>query len=231
MAAQGSGGEFVPPQTLAEAVVNRLREEILQGKLAPGAPIRDAELAGRLGVSITPVRESVAVLIAEGLVETLPNKRRCVAVLTQKRAQDLMDVLGVVVSAGLERVAVPPAERREFATACRDFAAAVGTLDVLEAESGFRHFLGRLDAAVGNEELSRASEVVVRRALGMIRLYPSEHLLPLWVEAFADIADLVEEDSAAAAARCRRFFAELVAAMSADPEGSSLVEPEHGTLN
>lgn len=216
---------FVPPPTRGEAVVRRLREEILHGVLPPGAPIRDAELAARLGVSITPIRESVAVLISEGLVEALPNKRRCVVVLTQKRAQELMDVLGVVLSAGLERIDGPPAKRRSLAKACRDFAAAAGTSDPTKSEQPFRRFVEQLYALAGNDELSRASEAVIRRALGMIRLYPSDHLMPLWVEAFNDIAELVVEEPAAAASRARSFFAALVTAMAADRESTAVVRP------
>lgn len=220
------GGEgFVPPPTRGEAVVRRLREEILHGTLPPGAPIRDAELAERLGVSITPIRESVAVLIAEGLVEALPNKRRCVVVLTQKRAQELMDVLGVMISAGLERVNVLQVKRRSLAKACRAFTTAAGTGDTNQIELSFRRFLEELYELAGNDELSRASEAVVRRALGMIRLYPSDHLLPLWVEAFNDIAGLILEDSAAAASRARTFFTQLVTAMAADRESTDVVRP------
>lgn len=216
--------DFVPPPTRGEAVVSRLREEILQGILPPGAPIRDAELAQRLGVSITPIRESVAILISEGLVEALPNKRRCVVVLTQKRAQELMDVLGVVVAAGLERVDGPPARRGSLVNACRDFATAAGTRDIVKPEP-FLSFAEQLYELVGNDELSRASEAVIRRALGMIRLYPSEHLLPMWLEAFNDIAELIVEDSAGAAARARSFFAELVTTMAADRESTDVVRP------
>ena len=63
-------------------VVNRLREEILSGRLLPGEPIRDAVLADHFGISITPVREAVTQLISKGLVTSLPNKRRQVTVLT-----------------------------------------------------------------------------------------------------------------------------------------------------
>lgn len=52
----------------AEYVVAVLREEILTGKLNGGAPVREHDLAQRLGVSRTPVREAVGRLVAEGLL-------------------------------------------------------------------------------------------------------------------------------------------------------------------
>ena len=49
-------------------VFDRLRQEILSGEIAPGTQLRQVEIAGRLGVSTTPVREAFATLAQEGLV-------------------------------------------------------------------------------------------------------------------------------------------------------------------
>jgi DNA-binding GntR family transcriptional regulator len=51
----------------------KLREWILNGELAPGVKLRDKELAERLGVSRTPIREAILRLEDEGLVQTKPN--------------------------------------------------------------------------------------------------------------------------------------------------------------
>lgn len=52
----------------AEQVAAVLREEILAGRLQGGSPVREHEVAERLGVSRTPVREAVSRLVAEGLL-------------------------------------------------------------------------------------------------------------------------------------------------------------------
>jgi DNA-binding GntR family transcriptional regulator len=52
----------------AEQVATALREEILGGALPGGAPVREQDVAERLGVSRTPVREAVSRLVAEGLL-------------------------------------------------------------------------------------------------------------------------------------------------------------------
>ena len=64
------------PLTRSEAIVRHLREEIVSGRLAPGTVVKDAELAESLGVSITPVREAIAQLAAEGLIDLSPNRTR-----------------------------------------------------------------------------------------------------------------------------------------------------------
>lgn len=64
---------FTRRQTRSEAVAAQLRYEIQRGILAPGARLRQREVATRLGVSTTPVREAFQLLQAEGLVRTDPD--------------------------------------------------------------------------------------------------------------------------------------------------------------
>src|SRR3954464_13749243 len=93
---------YVVPPTRTAAVVRQLRNEIVTGELPPGTLIKDAELAGRLGVSITPVREAIAQLSVEGLIDIAPNRTRHVTKVTQKNALELVDVMGVLACAGFE---------------------------------------------------------------------------------------------------------------------------------
>lgn len=61
-------------QSLGDRVVHQLLDHLLSGQLAPGSRLREVELAARLGVSRTPVREALARLARDGLVELLPNR-------------------------------------------------------------------------------------------------------------------------------------------------------------
>lgn len=54
-------------RTAADRAFDALRTEIVEGELAPGAPLTEVEQAQRLGVSRTPVREAFARLTAAGL--------------------------------------------------------------------------------------------------------------------------------------------------------------------
>lgn len=54
-------------RTAADRAFETLRSDIVEGELAPGAPLTEVEQASRLGVSRTPVREAFARLIAAGL--------------------------------------------------------------------------------------------------------------------------------------------------------------------
>jgi DNA-binding GntR family transcriptional regulator len=83
-----------------------LRDAIVSGELAPGSVIRDVELAERVGLSRTPVREALARLADDGLVESKPHSWTRVTPLVDR---DVLDAL-IVVRAMHElavRLAVP----------------------------------------------------------------------------------------------------------------------------
>ena len=65
--------------TSAGRTLDTLREDILRGTLPAGSRLGEVELAERLGVSRTPVREALSRLAAEGLVELAPNRGARVA--------------------------------------------------------------------------------------------------------------------------------------------------------
>ncbi len=64
---------MIRPLTLAEQVYQHLLRMILARELAPGSPLQEAELAARLGVSRTPIREALGRLTEYGVVDARPN--------------------------------------------------------------------------------------------------------------------------------------------------------------
>ena len=90
----------IPRQTLHQHVVSRLRQLIVEGRIAPGAKLNERELCAQLQISRTPLREALKMLAAEGLVELLPNRG---AVAAEMSMQDVADAFEVI--AGLEGLA------------------------------------------------------------------------------------------------------------------------------
>lgn len=86
-------------QSLHDVVVDRLRDLIVEGVLAPGQRLNERLLSEQLGVSRTPLREGFKVLAAEGLVDILPNRGATVTPLTSADLKEVVDVL-----CGLEAV-------------------------------------------------------------------------------------------------------------------------------
>ncbi|MGU9979815.1 GntR family transcriptional regulator [Phreatobacter sp. HK31-P] len=70
----GNDHDALAFQTSADHAATSIRELILEGSLAPGAPLRQDELARQLGVSRTPLRTALAALSRDGLVEYSANR-------------------------------------------------------------------------------------------------------------------------------------------------------------
>ncbi len=75
-----------------QTVAAKIRREILDGQLAPGARIRQEELAARLGSSRIPVREALRVLESEGLVMLVPNSGAWIARLDLKECVEIYKI-------------------------------------------------------------------------------------------------------------------------------------------
>ncbi|HSI79153.1 MAG TPA: GntR family transcriptional regulator [Solirubrobacterales bacterium] len=80
------------PGPLWEVIVRRLRDRILNGELAPGAKLVEADLAADFGTSRGPVREAIRELAREGLVAELARRGTFVSTLT---GHDLSEVYAV----------------------------------------------------------------------------------------------------------------------------------------
>ena len=78
---------------LHEEAADRLRDLIVQGRLAAGARLNERLLTAQLGLSRTPLREAFKVLATEGLVELLPNRG---AVVTQMDPVRLSESIAVM---------------------------------------------------------------------------------------------------------------------------------------
>ena len=90
--------EYLP---LRDVVFNTLRQAILKGELAPGERLMEIQLAQKLGVSRTPIREAIRKLELEGLVLMIPRRGAEVARISEKSLKDVLEV-----RLGLEELAV-----------------------------------------------------------------------------------------------------------------------------
>lgn len=89
---------------LAGAVV-RLREMILNGRLAPGQRVAEAPLADMLGVSRTPVRQALPLLAQEGLLVMNETRGYVVRAFTPAEISDAIDVRGALEALAGRRIA------------------------------------------------------------------------------------------------------------------------------
>jgi DNA-binding GntR family transcriptional regulator len=81
---------------LHEEAADRLRDLIVQGKLAPGSRLNERLLTAQLGVSRTPLREAFKVLATEGLIELLPHRGAVVSQIDAARLSEALAVMGAL---------------------------------------------------------------------------------------------------------------------------------------
>ncbi len=87
----------IPRAALHEQVAHRLRQMLVENRIAPGAKLNERELSEVLNVSRTPLREAIKMLAAEGLVELLTNRGAIAVELTETDVMNTFEVM-----AGLE---------------------------------------------------------------------------------------------------------------------------------
>lgn len=88
-------------KSLSNLVYRDLKEKILKNQLLPGYKLIEMEIASKLGVSRTPVREALKKLEEDGLVTSFPRKSFIVSKISVKEAKNLY-----IVRKSLEPLAV-----------------------------------------------------------------------------------------------------------------------------
>jgi DNA-binding GntR family transcriptional regulator len=83
----------IEPITRAEKIQRAIEDEILTGKLLPGARLEEVELAARFEVSRTPVREALRHLASSGLINTKIRQPATVASLGLKQLIEMFEVM------------------------------------------------------------------------------------------------------------------------------------------
>lgn len=118
---------------LRDVVFNTLRQAILRGEMEPGERLMEIQLAQKLGVSRTPIREAIRKLELEGLVIMIPRKGAEVAHITEKDMRDVLEVRStleeLVVSLAIKNVTEE--KLKELKSANKVFESAVVSKDVV----------------------------------------------------------------------------------------------------
>ena len=131
---------------LRDVVFNTLRQAILRGEMEPGERLMEIQLAQRLGVSRTPIREAIRKLELEGLVIMIPRKGAEVAHITEKDMKDVLEVRStleeLVVELAIKNVTDEKIE--ELKCANKVFESAIVSKDaanIVEADVKFHDIL------------------------------------------------------------------------------------------
>ncbi|MBI4279678.1 MAG: GntR family transcriptional regulator [Armatimonadetes bacterium] len=87
-----------PYRTKADLAFSLLRQAIKDGRLQPGTPLRQRQLAESLGMSLTPVREAIRRLEAEGLLKGTPHTTLRVKDVSSRQVKEVYAIRNLLES-------------------------------------------------------------------------------------------------------------------------------------
>lgn len=140
-----------------EEVYRTLKTWIIEGTLTPRENIRDQELAVKLGVSRTPIREALRRLEDEGLIETAKNRWTRVAPLNLKNSQHTYPIIAHLEDLALQMAFehLTAADLQSMEEENQKFQEALSLQDSRTALQADERFHGTLLEKSGNPELCK----------------------------------------------------------------------------
>jgi DNA-binding GntR family transcriptional regulator len=204
--------ETAAPVSAPEAIAERIRAAILEHRLAPGAKLTEAQLCDVFGVKRGTIRQALALLATDRLVDLEPNRGAFVASPTLQDVHEVFEMRRIIEQAVVERLAAGPGakrlrgvtaiiERERGAFERRDFAACVR----LSGE-----FHTALAALTGNTVLCDCLNGLVARSTLMSSLYESHGRGSCSFDEHAQIAQALEAGDAREAAQRMAHHLQLV---------------------
>ena len=144
--------EYLP---LRDVVFNTLRDAILTGKLVPGERLMENQLAEKLGVSRTPVREALRMLELENLVELVPRKGAQVLDMSEKDIVNILEVRSALegLATALACKKMTPEDLQQLKDLEADFEKAVTENEVERFVDIDEDFHDMIFAATENDKL------------------------------------------------------------------------------
>jgi DNA-binding GntR family transcriptional regulator len=133
-----------------------VKERLLNGRFAGGTLLSENEIAQRLGLSRTPVRQAFVQLEAEGLLELYPRRGALVVPISASEADDVLEARLLIEQHAARRAAVAaPAEEMRAAIAEQEASLSEPGVRFIQAD---RRFHLAIVAAAGNRILTRQYE-------------------------------------------------------------------------
>ena len=156
-------------KTLREQIASSLRDSIIRGELKPGQKLTEPELAERLGISRTPIREAFRQLESEGFLTVIPRRGAVVASISRKEIADFYEIKslleGYAAKKAAERMTGREIERLRKINARLAELAAKGQVEAFfHKNDEFHNFFMSM---CGNEKLVELRDNMVNRFLGL----------------------------------------------------------------
>jgi DNA-binding GntR family transcriptional regulator len=169
-------GASITRHSTAEQAAEVLRSAILEGRLLPGDPLREAPLAAELGISRSSIREAIRILEGDYLIRYQMNRGAIVAELSDQEIDDLFAAREVLEMAGLRGLREMTSRQRAayLEPFVHEIEAANEKGDVAASAIADREFHTAIVASAGNAHLTRWYEGL-RNELGLALALSEQH--------------------------------------------------------
>jgi DNA-binding GntR family transcriptional regulator len=196
-------------QLMTDRVYEEIRGAIIDLRLHPGAPLREAAMSTQLGVSKTPVREALARLEQEGLVEATSFKGAVVSDYSERDLEEIYELRELLEGAAA-RVAATEATEEVRATLRDVIEQSRASRDAGDL-AGLAELLGRFDVIL-YEQVTNAR---IRSLIETLRAHLTR------------IGKLTEDIPGRVAASVEEHAAIVEAIMRSDPEAAEAAMRMH----
>jgi DNA-binding GntR family transcriptional regulator len=182
---------------LTKLVADAIRARILEGSLAPGERLVEAQLSQELGVSRMPVREALRVLAAEGVVAIEPRRGAAVAAHTPEQVAELVEVRATLeaLNAKLAARRNDPAQRARLA----QMLAAGSTLsersDLAQVQRENDEFHEAIAQAASNSVLRELVRTLRERTAVIFAPHSAKRAQQTWAEHGAILRAVLDGDA------------------------------------
>ncbi len=214
--------QIARPLLVREATYEKLKRSLIEGVLNPGERLSEIELAERLGVSRTPVREALMRLAQEGLVELQPGRGAWVRELTPEEVREVYEVRAAL-EAEAARLAAERATEADLDAliAAEEALRRLPRTDVAAQTRADARFHARLVATSKNRELERLFHQLDAKLALARRFSSDENQSPKTLaEHRAIVAAIRDRDPERAAAAARDHIERFKALVAARLAGS-----------
>lgn len=168
---EGSDFDRLARSNVVDQAHAALLEAILSGRIAPGAPLREARVAEQMGVSRAPVREACRLLEVQGLVRSAPNRGFFVRDFTETDIADIYEARAALETAALRKAApsITAAQLAGLTALCDALEAATKAAKIDELPVRVVALHRGICALAGNAVLLRFFEVLSHDIIVLMR--------------------------------------------------------------
>ena len=185
-----------------------LRESIISGRLAPGAPLREAALSEQLGVSRNTLREAFRELVSQGLIEHRVYRGVIVKVLTQDEIHEMYTIRRTIELRAIEESAFATPDELDLLTdVTRQASAAAARGAWQEAGTQSLYFHCGIVALLGSRRLNDLFRTVCAQLrLAFSLATDEEDFQKPWVERDRELCELIRSGRRVEAGRAAEGY-------------------------